>query len=155
MLTYAGRGLKSLGLRDNNDMGIRRWLCYAWVAPTTALGLLLALLAIATGGRLRIIAGVLEVYGGATAWLLRHGTLLKGGAHALTLGHIVLGRDRTALDLTRAHERVHVCQCERWGPLFIPAYLLGSVYAWLRRRDMYRDNPFEREAFRSGDGGQT
>jgi hypothetical protein len=31
--------------------------------------------------------------------------------------------------------------------LFIPAYLLTSLYLKVRGRDAYRDNPFEREAF--------
>jgi hypothetical protein len=32
----------------------------------------------------------------------------------MTLGHVVIARDQDLLDLTRAHERVHVRQCERW-----------------------------------------
>ncbi len=68
----------------------------------------------------------------------------------MTLGHVVLGLDRSALQISRDHERIHVRQCERWGPLFIPAYLLGSAYAVLRGRHIYRDNPLEREAFRVG-----
>ena len=65
----------------------------------------------------------------------------------MTLGHVVLGVDGPALDFTRPHERVHVRQCERWGPLFIPAYLLASAYQRARGRHAYRDNPFEREAY--------
>ena len=61
--------------------------------------------------------------------------------------HVVLGRDETLLDLTREHERVHVRQCERWGPLFLPAYLLASVLVFLRGGRAYLDNPFEREAY--------
>ncbi len=87
--------------------------------------------------------GVLEVRGGLMRWMLRHCTLVKGGASALTLGHVVLGRDAAALDKTRRHERVHVRQCECWGPLFIPAYLLASFWVYLCRRDPYLDNPFE------------
>ena len=51
---------------------------------------------------------------------------LAQGPHALTLGHVVLGVSQAALDDTRAHERVHVAQYERWGPLFLPAYLAAS-----------------------------
>ena len=65
----------------------------------------------------------------------------------MTLGHVVLGTTPTALALTRAHERVHVSQCERWGPLFLPAYAMASLWALLRNADPYRDNRFEREAF--------
>ena len=63
----------------------------------------------------------------------------------MTLGHVVLGRDAAILDHAREHERVHVRQCERWGLLFIPAYLLASAWQALGGREAYRDNPFERE----------
>lgn len=65
----------------------------------------------------------------------------------MTLGHIVIGRDQQCLDSTRSHERVHVRQCERWGPMFIPAYLFFSLRLLIRGGDAYRDNPFEREAY--------
>jgi hypothetical protein len=42
---------------------------------------------------------------------------------------------------------VHVRQYERWGPLFVPAYVLCSAVIWSRGGDAYRDNPFEREAY--------
>ena len=84
---------------------------------------------------------------GPVAFFLRRCTLLRGGASAMTLGHVVLGRDRQLLDATRAHERVHVRQCERWGPLFIPAYLIASALVLLRGGRPYEDNPFEREAY--------
>ena len=124
-----------------------RVLLYLWALPTTALGLLLVPLAIVTGGGLQIVEGVMEVHGGAVRWLLRHATALKGGASAMTLGHVVLGLDRRALQKSRTHERIHVRQCERWGPLFIPAYLLAGLWQLLRGRSPYFDNPFEREAY--------
>jgi hypothetical protein len=40
-----------------------------------------------------------------------------------------------------------VRQCERWGPLFLPAYAIASLSAWVRGRDPYEGNRFEREAF--------
>jgi hypothetical protein len=67
----------------------------------------------------------------------------------MTLGHVVLGLNQKALADTRAHERVHVRQCERWGPLFLPAYGLASAVAWARGQDAYRENRFEREAYRA------
>jgi len=100
-----------------------------------------------SGGGARVVDGVLEIHGGVVSWLLRHCTLLRGGASAMTLGHVVLGRDLELLELTRTHERVHVRQAERWGPLFIPAYLLASLIALLRGRQAYMDNVFEREAY--------
>jgi hypothetical protein len=56
------------------------------------------------------------------------------------------------MEACRAHERVHVRQCERWGIFFLPAYLGGSLWAAMRGGDPYRDNPFEREAFEKGGG---
>ena len=53
----------------------------------------------------------------------------------MTLGHVVLGRSAAALAETRAHERVHVTQCERWGPFFLPAYAASSLAAWARGGD--------------------
>lgn len=129
------------------DMTPARVLRYLWALPTTALGLMLAPLAVVTGGGLQIVEGVMEVHGGAIRWLLIYATVMKGGASAMTLGHVVLGLDRRTLEKSRAHERIHVRQCERWGPLFIPAYLLASLWQLLRGRRPYLDNPFEREAY--------
>jgi hypothetical protein len=72
---------------------------------------------------------------------------LPGGTAAMTLGHVVIGRDRESLESTRAHERVHVRQCEVWGPLFVPAYLAASLTAIARGRSAYSDNRFEVEAY--------
>jgi hypothetical protein len=109
--------------------------------------LALAPLTLLTGGGVQAVAGVIEIYGGLAAWLLRWCTPLRGGATAMTLGHVILGRDRAGLARVRAHEHVHVRQYECWGPLFIPAYLLASVVVVLRGGRAYRDNPFERAAY--------
>ena len=122
-------------------------LRYLWASPNTLIGLALVAVALLSGGRARLCRGVVESSGGAVALLLKHATLLRGGASAITFGHVVLARDRFLLDATRAHERIHVRQYERWGPLFIPAYLLCSLVLWMKGRSGYRDNPFEREAF--------
>ena len=123
-----------------------RWLKYVWVFPTTVPGLLFVPDALITG-RVRCVDRVLEVHGRMTRFFLTRCTLLQGGASAMTLGHVVIARDAQLLERTRLHERVHVRQCERWGPLFIPAYLVMCGVAWLRGGSPYRDNPFEREAF--------
>ena len=122
-------------------------LLYLWALPTTLLGLVFLPLAVISGGAYRVVDGVLEIYGGFVEVFLRRCTLLPGGAAAMTLGHVVLGRDELLLDLTRPHERVHVRQCERWGPFFLPAYGIGCLIALARGGRMYRDNPFEREAY--------
>jgi hypothetical protein len=122
-------------------------LVYLWALPTTLIGLLLALLTKLSGGKVVVHTGVLEAHGGVGAWLLRHATPLPGGAAAITLGHVVLAVDPFALDFTRDHERVHVAQCERWGPLFIPAYGIASLVALARGKHFYRDNAFEVQAY--------
>lgn len=118
-----------------------------WALPNTLLGLLFLPITLFTGGGVRIIEGVIEIHGGAARFFLHHCTILPGGASAMTLGHVILGIDPPTLDRVRNHEMVHVRQYERWGPFFIPAYLLASLFLLLRCRDPYRDNPFEREAF--------
>jgi hypothetical protein len=94
--------------------------------------------------------GVLEVHGGLATFFLNRicSQWLSGGAAAMTLGHVVIGVDEIQLHRTRKHERVHVRQYELWGPLFLPAYGMASLLAWLRGKDAYRENRFEREAYR-------
>ncbi|MFT3787508.1 MAG: hypothetical protein QM770_15285 [Tepidisphaeraceae bacterium] len=129
-----------------------RTLAYAWASPTTLVGLGAAALTLLTGGRVRVHTGVLEVWGGFATWALTRLVPLPGGASAMTLGHVVLARDWPSHERTRTHERVHVRQCERWGPLFIPAYFFCSCCYKARGRDAYYDNPFEREAYAVSDG---
>ena len=69
----------------------------------------------------------------------------------MTLGHVVWGCDATCLEFSRAHERIHVRQYERWGPFYIPIYLAASAVAAARGLDPYLDNPFEREAYEHDD----
>lgn len=125
---------------------LRAWR-YLWAGPNTMVGLLGLLLAVCTGGRVRLIDGVFEVEGGWVASILANIPLLEGGAAALTLGHVVMGQTRAFNELLRAHERVHVEQYEVWGPLFLPAYFASSAWAFATGRDFYRDNYFERVAF--------
>lgn len=122
-----------------------RALVYLWAFPTTLIGLAIFLLARIGGARASVEHGVLEVHGPGIRRVL---AISPVGIpiQAITFGHVVLGCDRDALKRTRAHERAHVEQCQRWGPAFVPAYLLASLYAWLRGGDAYWDNPFERQA---------
>ena len=119
-------------------------LSYIWASPNTLLGLLIGALGMATGGCLRTKAGIVEFHGGAVTGLLQR---FPGNPAAMTLGHVVIARTEAALDVTHLHEMVHVRQYQRWGPLFIPAYLLCSLVLWIKRKDPYRDNPFEVEAY--------
>ena len=136
-------------------MQLLRPLVYVWVFPGSAVGLMAATLALVSGGRARIVDGVLEVSGGLVTLILKRGNRWVGSIAAITLGHVVLGCDEATLQRTRRHERVHVRQYERWGPLFIPAYLACSVWLGLRGFHAYLDNPFEVEAYAVDDLPET
>lgn len=119
-------------------------LAYAWASPASLVGICVGTMGLLTGGGYQLRRGALEFHGGAVAWSLSR---LWIPARAMTLGHTILGLSPTDLDVTRDHEHVHVQQYARWGPFFIPAYLMCSLVLWLRGRDPYFDNPFEVEAF--------
>ncbi len=127
-------------------MSVPRCCLIVWASPGSLLGLCACALAALSGGGVSRVDHTLECHGGLCRWLLDRRPFR---ARAMTLGHVIVGRDLPALIATRTHERVHVRQYERWGPLFIPAYLGWSCYLWLRRLDPYYDNPFEVEAYRS------
>ncbi len=120
-------------------------LRYLWAGPTTLIGIVLAGVSLRRGN-VAIVDGVLEAHGPFLRRALASLTPLARGAEAMTLGHVVIGRDARALELTRAHERVHVRQYEWWGPFFIPAYLLAGVCAFVQGGHPYFDNRFERDA---------
>lgn len=125
---------------------LRQLLGIVWASPVSLVGLLIGLAGLLTGGHARRRGKVLEFYGGAVTWLVRHlpyGELTL----AMTLGHVVIGQTDASLDVSRKHELVHVRQFERWGPLLVPAYFGASLYQWWIGGDWYRDNPFEREAY--------
>ena len=120
-------------------------LRYLWASPTTFIGLVVAF-ALLRRGHIALVDGVVEAHGPLLERALASFTPLAGPADAMTLGHVVLGSNALVLELTRAHERVHVRQYECWGPFFLPAYFLSSAYAVSRGRDPYFDNRFELEA---------
>jgi len=122
-----------------------RVLRYLWASPSTVLGLVIAL-PFASRGGLAYVDGVIEAHGPLLERALITLTPLAGGADALTLGHVVIGRNPRALEATRTHERVHVRQYECWGPFFLPAYFAAGAFALARGRDPYFDNCFERRA---------
>ena len=124
---------------------ILRLVFYAWASPTTFVGLTAGALTLLTGGRAQPRQGVLEFHGGFARWWLERTTV---GASAMTLGHVIIGRDVECLDFCRDHEQVHVRQAEEWGFLFIPAYLVASLWEASRGRHYYLDNWFERDARR-------
>jgi hypothetical protein len=123
----------------------RRALALVWAAPCTLLGLAAGLAGLALGARVRIVSGVIE-FGGGAAGRAVAALPPPFGIAAMTLGHVVLGAGDAEIDEWREHERVHVAQYEAWGPLFLPAYALASVWAAATGGHAYRDNAFEREA---------
>lgn len=134
---------RSSHTRPKSSRGSRFLRCvrYLWASPNTlaavAAGLLL-------GGRFTLVDGVVEIDSKGVAKALN---AMPMPAQAMTVGHVVFGQDKFALRVTRKHERVHVSQYERWGPFFIPAYLSVSMWLFAKRRDGYRENPFEVEAY--------
>ena len=84
------------------------------------------------GAEGRRIAGVLEIAGGLVGtWL--GPTRIALPWRAITLGHVILGIDATALDASRTHEHVHVRQYEQWGPSLPPGlYGVQPLAARLR-----------------------
>ena len=123
-----------------------RLAAYAWAAPWSLFGLVLGLAAMLAGARARLHGGALEFVGGAVGRRLARLQPPRSFS-AMTLGHVILAVDGASLADLRPHEHVHVRQYERWGPLFVPAYLLSSLLQWLRGRDPYRENHFERQAY--------
>lgn len=131
-----------------SDNKLIRLAGYAWACPNTLLGLAVGVLGLVSGGKFELHRGCIEFHGGFVSWALDR---LAGNVIGMTLGHTILGQTASGLALVRDHEQVHVRQYERWGPVFLPAYLLSSAYLWLRGRDCYRENPFEVEAFKLSD----
>lgn len=129
---------------DSLPLTLWRILGMVWASPNSLFGMSIGLLGLATGGGMRRVGPTWEFHGRAIRWLLTH---LPIRACAMTLGHVIIGQDPGNLERYRLHEWVHVRQYERWGPFFIPAYLLCAAWLWLRGKNFYRDNPFEVEAY--------
>jgi hypothetical protein len=108
---------------------------YAWAGPNSLVGLLGALTTRRRPVRWRGVLLFEDARGGLARFLRWRGFA------AITLGHVIV-TNRPVSDQLLAHELEHVAQAERWGPLYYPAYLLGSMRG-------YRRNPFERAARRA------
>lgn len=122
----------------------KRGWALLWASPTSVIGLILGLALLPLGARARLVGGVLEIAA------LQQAPKRRWPFAAITFGHVIVGTHALELERLRAHERVHVQQNERWGPLFLPAYLLAGAWQWARGRNAYWDNPFEVEARRVG-----
>lgn len=116
-----------------------------WAAPCSLVGLLLALVPLASGGTARWSAGALEVT--YRARLCECGPLTGSlPFRGIVFGHVILAVTGEDMQRIGPHERVHVRQYEVWGPLFFLAYAMSSAWQLMRGRDPYLDNCFEVEA---------
>jgi hypothetical protein len=129
----------------SNQLQHRSLLAYLWVLPVTLFGLFFALIAYWLGASVKHRHGVLEVAGNTRTPLLR---ALANQFDAITVGHVILGRNHGTLKRWRSHELVHVRQYERWGVLFPVLYVLASFKSLLEGKRFYWDNVFEVEARR-------
>ena len=127
------------------ELSLRRAATLLWAGPNSVVGLLLVPLALLPGGSVRLRDGVLEcVVGSLPSFARRVGA--RTGIEVLTLGHVVVAGSARLMSISRRHERVHVRQYERYGPLFLPLYVASSILALVRGRHPYSHNRFEREA---------
>ncbi|RYF29112.1 MAG: hypothetical protein EOO23_07110 [Comamonadaceae bacterium] len=116
-----------------------------WASPCSAVGIVLAGVPLLAGGRARWSSGALEVtYRESEADCGR--LARKLAFRGIVFGHVILAVTRSELLSIGPHERVHVRQYERWGPLFFFAYGASSIWQLLRGRSAYWDNHFEIEA---------
>jgi hypothetical protein len=120
-----------------------------WALPCSAIGLAVALIALCMGGRARWNAGALEVT--YRQQLAQCGIRARAlPFRAIVFGHVILAVSAEELQRLGPHERVHVAQYERWGPVFLLAYPVASLWQWLRGGDPYVDNVFEVQARQLG-----
>jgi hypothetical protein len=118
-----------------------------WAAPCSVVGLVLAAVVLALGGRARWSAGALEVT--YRPRLAACGKLARGLAfRGIVFGHVILAVTHEELQRIGPHERVHVAQYERWGALFFVAYAASGLWQMLRGRSPYWHNHFEVQARR-------
>ena len=118
-----------------------------WAAPCSVLGLLIGAWPLALGGRIARRDGAIEItYRERLAACGRIARALP--FRGIVFGHVILAVTSEELARIRAHERVHVEQYERWGPLFFLAYGASGLWQLLHGRRPYWDNAFEVQARR-------
>jgi hypothetical protein len=125
-----------------NSMRKVLWFAgYVWALPVTILGLMLAMLF----ARLESVdeEGILHFVvqpGGPLAWYMRRFHIA-----AFTIGAAVTysSADGPRQIRLMRHERAHVLPTLVLGPLFLPLYVLASLWQLSRGGHPYRDNWFE------------
>ena len=111
-------------------------LGFIWTLPNTVLGLLAGALTF-QAPRVQEGALVFDRAPRGLTWLL-----LRMNRSAMTVGFVIVSA-RPLTPTALAHERHHIRQYCRWGPLFIPVYLALAVpYGYWR-------HPFEIAARRA------
>jgi hypothetical protein len=125
-----------------------RWLKLIkvlWALPCSVIGLALAALVLATGGRAKLSAGALELtYRRSHAQCGSLARVLP--FRGIVFGHVIMAVTDAELVAIGPHERVHVQQYELWGPLFLLAYGASSLWQLARGHNPYWDNHFEVQA---------
>ncbi len=122
-----------------------------WAAPCSAVGLLLAVIPLALGGKAVWRRGALEVtyrQNQAGCGKLAQALPFRG----IVFGHVILAVTDEDLCRIGPHERVHVEQYERWGPIFFLAYGLSSLWQLFHGRSPYWYNYFEIQARQRSSG---
>ncbi len=126
-------------------MQLLKLLKLLWAAPCSALGLALAVFPLAAGGTARWSDGALEVTARQTK--ANCGKLARAlPFRGIVFGHVILAVTKEELAIIGPHERVHVAQYERWGPLFFLAYGASGLWQLVRGRSPYWHNYFEVQA---------
>lgn len=105
---------------------------FIWALPATIIGFFLQFLYGIQGRRTFNDQGVLEV---------RVKRIIPKFAAAQTWGIIVFSR--IPFKYVRTHEYAHVRQWMVWGPFFLIAYPLASVWARIKHGEWYEHNYFE------------
>ncbi len=116
-----------------------------WALPCSAVGIVLACIPLLAGGRAKWSSGAMEVTyreNQASCGKLARKLPFRG----IVFGHVILAVTCEELRIIGPHERVHVQQYGRWGPLFFFAYGASSIWQLIRGRSAYWDNHFEIQA---------
>jgi hypothetical protein len=116
-----------------------------WALPCSAVGIVIAGIPLALGGEAKWSSGALEVTYRRN--LANCGKLAgKLPFRGIVFGHVILAVTGEELRTIGPHERVHVEQYERWGPLFLLAYGASSLWQLVNGRSPYWYNHFEVQA---------
>jgi hypothetical protein len=119
---------------------------YLWALPMSCVGILVLPFVLASGGTVSFVSGIIEAEGGILAPILSR-IFSRFPIDAITIGHVIFGCSHESIIRCRVHERIHVRQYERWGPIFPLLYLASSSMAIMRGKNPYRSNIFEQDAF--------